>query len=159
MHPRRPSLAAAPFPVETRRVVLLARLAAQAVRALTSSSRRQNRLLSARRRWFRSFLGLPPSSPMTHRPTTAFSDGSFLSFLFSVLFCWERTRTFLWRAFYCRHLHGGLSLCLSYFSLCFRFEGLDQLPFATRWSHHLVEDHNPSFIFITLRDIRSGGQQ
>jgi hypothetical protein len=50
-------------------------------------------------------------------------------------------------------------LCLSYLFLCFRFEGLDQLPFATRWSRHLVEDHNPSFIFIALRDIRSGGKQ
>jgi hypothetical protein len=28
-------------------------------------------------------------------------------------------------------------LCLSYLS-CFRFEGLDQLPFATRWCRHLV---------------------
>ena len=28
-------------------------------------------------------------------------------------------------------LYGALSLCLSYLSLCFRFEGLDQLPSAT----------------------------
>jgi hypothetical protein len=43
------------------------------------------------------FLGLHPSSPRTHPLTTGFSDGSYLSLLFSVLFCWERTRKFLWR--------------------------------------------------------------
>jgi hypothetical protein len=47
-------------------------------------------------------------------------------------------------------------LGLSSLSLCFRFEGLDQLLFSTswfRWSRNLVRDHNPSFILMGLRDI------
>jgi hypothetical protein len=44
-------------------------------------------------------------------------------------------------------------LFLFYLSSCFRFEGLDQLPFSHRWSHHLVEDHNPSFVLIMMRHI------
>jgi hypothetical protein len=44
----------------------------------------------------------------------------------------------------------------------FPFEGLNQLLFATRWSHHLVGDHNPSFLvgdhnpslpYVAMRDI------
>jgi hypothetical protein len=29
----------------------------------------------------------------------------------------------------------------------------DPLLFASRWSRHLIEDHNPSFIFKAARDI------
>jgi hypothetical protein len=49
---------------------------------------------------------------------------------------------------------GGLSIWrtvfVSVFSVfCVRF-GLDKLLFATRWSRHLFEDHNPSFIFMRV---------
>jgi hypothetical protein len=68
--------------------------------------------------------------------------------------CWERAVhvAFLWRVFYME----DCLVCLSSLSLCFRFDELDQFLFATRWSRwsrHLIEAHNPSFIFIVLRDI------
>jgi len=45
-------------------------------------------------------------------------------------------------------LCGGLSSCLSFLSFCFRFGGLDQRLLAARWSRHLPEDYNPSYIFM-----------
>jgi hypothetical protein len=49
-----------------------------------------------------------------------------------------------------------IRVCVRVFFLVSVFGGLDPLLFATRWSRwsrHLVEDHNPSFMFIAMRDI------
>jgi hypothetical protein len=59
-------------------------------------------------------LALLPTTPRTHPPTTAFSDGSYISpFLCPV--CWECTQTFLWRAFY---MEGCLFVSV-FFCLCY----------------------------------------
>jgi len=53
----------------------------------------------------------------------------------------------------CPHRRAVLCVCVRVFFPVSVFGGLDPLLFATRWSRHLVEDHNPSFIFIAMRDI------